>query len=166
MSRTLPRPIFGKGNSLARIPVIGKLSGQRPRALPSAGGEEAGQGPHALLSADGEEERAEIAHFGCLRMIFSEHRGTLCANTALRARIMRYSGSGMNSCSCGTGAKRPDFQSCFACSIRSLLEETKFHQMWRGPSSASPPRSIMRVGLIVFTVMRSPGRKTRSLGPS
>src|SRR6185437_12433774 len=131
MSRTLPRPIFGKGNSLARIPVIGKLSGQRPRALPSAGGEEAGQGPHALLSADGEEERAEIAQFGCLRMIFSEHHGSHCDNDALRARIMRYSGSGKNTSSCGTSAKRTDLQTCFACSIISLLEETKLHQMWR-----------------------------------
>src|ERR1700722_3430965 len=71
-----------------------------------------------------------------------------------------HSGSGMNSCSLGTGAKRPAFQSALACSIRSLLEETKFHQIWRGPSSASPPRNIIRVGLVVFTVMRSPGRKT------
>ena len=39
------------------------------------------------------------------------------------------SGSGMNSVSFGTDAKRPLFQSSLACSMRSLREETKFHQM-------------------------------------
>jgi hypothetical protein len=40
-----------------------------------------------------------------------------------------HSGSGMNSVSRGTGSKRPVFQSSLACSIRCLLEDTKFHQM-------------------------------------
>ena len=39
------------------------------------------------------------------------------------------SGSGMNSVSPGTLSKRAAFQSAFACSMRSLREETKFHQM-------------------------------------
>jgi hypothetical protein len=39
-----------------------------------------------------------------------------------------HSGSGMNSESPGTGAKRPPFQSAFACSIRSRELDTKFHQ--------------------------------------
>src|SRR5258708_37407063 len=69
-----------------------------------------------------------------------------------------HSGSGMNSVSLGTCAKRPLFQSALACSIRSLEEETKFHQIWRGPSSASPPRNIIRTGFALFTVMRSAGR--------
>ena len=34
---------------------------------------------------------------------------------------------------------RPSFQSALACSMRSLREETKFHQMKRCPSSLSPP---------------------------
>ena len=34
----------------------------------------------------------------------------------------------------GTMSKRPAFQSALAASMRSLREETKFHQMWRGPS--------------------------------
>ena len=52
-----------------------------------------------------------------------------------------YSGSGMNSLSSpGTVSKRASFQSAFACSMRSLREDTKFHQMWRGPSMAAPPR--------------------------
>jgi hypothetical protein len=33
----------------------------------------------------------------------------------------------------GTKLKRPAFQ-FLAASMRSLREETKFHQMWRGPS--------------------------------
>ena len=40
-----------------------------------------------------------------------------------------HSGSGMNSVSSGTASKRPAFQSCLACSIRSFEEDTKFHQM-------------------------------------
>src|SRR5215475_4349309 len=63
------------------------------------------------------------------------------------------SGSGMNSVSPGTGVKRPVFQSCFACSMRSFDEETKFHQMCRGPSSAVPPRNIMRQLLTARTVI-------------
>jgi hypothetical protein len=35
----------------------------------------------------------------------------------------------MNSVSPGTGRKRPDLQSSFACSIRSFRDDTKFHQM-------------------------------------
>ena len=39
------------------------------------------------------------------------------------------SGSGMNSGSPGTLAKRPSRQSALACSMRSLLDDTKFHQI-------------------------------------
>lgn len=38
------------------------------------------------------------------------------------------SGSGMNSCSPGTMVKRPALHCAFASSMRSLREETKFHQ--------------------------------------
>lgn len=69
----------------------------------------------------------------------------------------------MNSVSFGTGLKRPCAQSSFACSRRSLLDETKFHQMMRGPSIASPPSSISFAGVVAFTVMASPGRKIRAL---
>ena len=45
----------------------------------------------------------------------------------------------MNSISSpGTLSKWPAFQSALACSMRSLREETKFHQMWRGPSMGAP----------------------------
>ena len=50
----------------------------------------------------------------------------------------------MNSLSPGTDAKRPFAQSRFACSMRSRLEATKFHQMWRGVGKGSPPSSITR----------------------
>jgi hypothetical protein len=44
-------------------------------------------------------------------------------------KVDQRSGSGMNSVSSGTGSNRPPFQSSLACSIRSRLEETKFHQI-------------------------------------
>ena len=73
----------------------------------------------------------------------------------------------MNSVSSGTGANRPNFQSAFACSILSRRDETKFHQICRGPSKAEPPRNMSRAGLVVaFTAMRSPGRKIKSRGAS
>jgi hypothetical protein len=45
--------------------------------------------------------------------------------------VLRFypSGRGMNSVSPGTGAKRPDFQSSLASSMRSRRDDTKFHQM-------------------------------------
>src|SRR5215470_4986268 len=54
-----------------------------------------------------------------------------------------FSGSGMNSISSpGTLPKWPAAHSALACSMRSLREETKFHQICRGPSMAAPPRII------------------------
>jgi len=45
-------------------------------------------------------------------------------------QLFYLSGSGMNSISSpGTFSKWPAFQSALACSMRSLREETKFHQM-------------------------------------
>ena len=66
----------------------------------------------------------------------------------------------MNSVSPGTKSKRPAFQSALAWSMRSLREETKFHQMWRGPSMAAPPTTASRAGETAVTVMWSPGLKT------
>src|SRR5882672_7166676 len=52
------------------------------------------------------------------------------------------SGNGMNSLlSFGGNRILPCFQSSLACSIRSFLDETKFHQMKRSPKG-SPPKSI------------------------
>jgi hypothetical protein len=56
--------------------------------------------------------------------------------------VSQRSGSGINSLSPGTLAKRPAFQSALACSMRALDDDTKFHQMWRGPSMVAPPSSI------------------------
>ncbi len=61
------------------------------------------------------------------------------------------SGAGMNSASSPGGRrKRPCAQSparhaSRAASIRSLLEATKFHQIWRGPSIVAPPSNMIRV---------------------
>ena len=49
----------------------------------------------------------------------------------------------MRSVSPGTRPIRSASQSAAACAMRSLREDTKFHQMWRGPSGA-PPTSITR----------------------
>ena len=52
------------------------------------------------------------------------------------------SGSGTNSLlSVGGSNMRPCFQSSLACSIRSLREETKFHQICLSPNG-SPPKSM------------------------
>jgi hypothetical protein len=53
-----------------------------------------------------------------------------------------------SSASPGTVSKRPAFQSALACSIRSGRDETKFHQMWRGPSIVSPPTSTIRADTV------------------
>src|SRR5262249_61859486 len=64
-------------------------------------------------------------------------------------RRIFYSGSGMNSVSSpGTSVKRLWRQSSLACSIRSLEDETKFHQMWRALALGSPPSSIQRASAL------------------
>ena len=67
-------------------------------------------------------------------------------------------GSGMNSVSPGTAGNRPSFQSALACSIRSFELETKFHQMCRGPSIGSPPRTISRASEIALYLRQIPPR--------
>src|SRR5260221_4643146 len=53
------------------------------------------------------------------------------------------SGNGMNSLlSLGGRIIRPCFQSSLACSMRSLREETKFHQINRSPNG-SPPNNMI-----------------------
>ena len=73
------------------------------------------------------------------------------------------SGNGMNSISSpGTLPKWPAFHSAFACSMRSLRDDTKFHQMWRGPSIGAPPQITRCASVTAFTVNLSPGLNTRS----
>src|SRR5262249_9240959 len=81
------------------------------------------------------------------------------------------SGSGMNSLSPGTLAKRPSFQSSLALSIRSCDDDTKFHQLWRGPSIGAPPSSISlapsppantSTGELAVSTARSPTPSWRS----
>ncbi len=68
----------------------------------------------------------------------------------------------MNSASFGTVSNRPWRQSSLAWAIRSGREETKFHHRWRGPSIGSPPSTMKRDFSVARTLIRSPGRKTRS----
>src|SRR5690554_3729079 len=63
----------------------------------------------------------------------------------------RSSGRGMySSLSVGGNSMRPAFQSALACSIRSLRDETKFHQMYLSPRG-SPPSSN-RVAALLATI--------------
>ncbi len=62
----------------------------------------------------------------------SHHLAKPCRSHRAAANLLltpQLSGSGMNSVSPRTGANRPVFQSSLAWSMRSLREETKFHQM-------------------------------------
>src|SRR5262249_43978972 len=78
----------------------------------------------------------------------------------------RSSGRGMKSSSSpGIFPNRPVRQSDFATSMRSLEEETKFHHMWRGPSSGAPPNSMTRLGASANRVTISPGSKS-SMAPA
>ena len=106
---------------------------------------------------------AEARSLGGYRPRQAEAAGLASAAEAAVIAVGTHSGSGMNSLSSpGTVSKRPAFQSALACSMRSLREETKFHQMWRGPSIAAPPTSTTRASLAAVTVMASPGRKISS----
>jgi len=61
---------------------------------------------------------------------------------------------------------RADFQSSFACSILSRRDETKFHQIYRGPSKAAPPRNIRRARRIARTLMQSSRTEDQKRGAS
>ena len=71
------------------------------------------------------------------------------------------SGKGIKSASPNTGANRPIFQSALAASMRSFLDDTKFHQMWRIPSIGSPPSAMNRASPLARIIRRSPGRNTK-----
>jgi DNA-binding transcriptional ArsR family regulator len=65
-----------------------------------------------------------------------------------RDRLAAY-GRGMNSWSSASGSfMRPARQSAFACSIRALEEETKFHSMKRSPTGSPPIASRMTMGSV------------------
>src|SRR5436190_17225208 len=70
------------------------------------------------------------------------------------------SGKGIYSLlSFGGTIMRPCFQSSFACSIRSLRDETKFHQINRSPSG-SPPSIISVVFSLACIAGSTPWLKT------
>src|SRR5690606_6503153 len=80
------------------------------------------------------------------------------------AGLVLSAGRGMNSLlSVGGKMIRPSFQSAFACSILTFLEETKFHQINRSPTG-SPP-SIMSVVLSVARMIGSVPYVKASLCP-
>ena len=86
--------------------------------------------------------------------------GVEYARAAWRALKAQSAGSGMNSSwSCGGSVKRPACQSALACSMRSLDEETKFHQMCRSPIG-SPPSSMIVAGSTPVNSTGWPGVKT------
>src|SRR6185369_6737126 len=75
---------------------------------------------------------------------------------ALPAGFDLSSGSGINSLlSFGGSTILPCFQSSFACSIRSLLDETKFHHMNLSPNG-SPPNNINVVSSFATIVGSTP----------
>jgi hypothetical protein len=75
--------------------------------------------------------------------LLSQERGSGLG--ALPAGFDLSSGNGINSLlSLGGKMILPCFQSSFACSMRSFLEDTKFHQINRSPNG-SPPNNIIVV---------------------
>src|SRR5215217_3145605 len=68
------------------------------------------------------------------------------------AGFERSSGKGINSrLSVGGNRIRPSFQSAFACSMRSFLDDTKFHQMNRSPSGSPPSSNSVAASLATIT---------------
>src|SRR4051812_37189525 len=79
---------------------------------------------------------------------------------AVPAGLDLSSGSGMNSLlSLGGRMILPCFQSSLACSMRSLREDTKFHQINRSPNG-SPPSSISVVSSFAMIIGSTPLLKT------
>ena len=78
------------------------------------------------------------------------------ARSGRRPAQGRRAGSGMNSVSPGTAAKRCASQSASAARIRSRRLETKFHDMKRWPSG-SPPTSATRPPRGAASVGVAPG---------
>src|SRR5690606_3074536 len=69
-------------------------------------------------------------------------------------------GKGMNSSSSMGGSRiLPCFQSSLACSILSLREETKFHQINLSPNG-SPPRIIRSEASLAIIMGSTPGSNT------
>ncbi len=93
-------------------------------------------GAHSVSSRHARPCAGHPTSFSCFRKAKAWMAGTSPAMT----KCYHFSGSGMNSISSpGTLPKWPAFHSALACSMRSLREDTKFHQMWRGPSIGAPP---------------------------
>ena len=63
----------------------------------------------------------------------------------------------------GDGVKATSLPVPAAARMRSRRDETKFHQIWRGPSIGSPPSISASLARAARIVMRSPGRNTSRL---
>ena len=108
---------------------------------------------HALITACGEKtgdtDLFLVVPDGWLSERAGQSRPRLRETDPVCRKLgAHFAGSGMNSISSpGTLPKWPAVHSALACSMRSLRDDTKFHQMWRGPSigGAAEDRE-MRVG--------------------
>ena len=98
--------------------------------------------PHVAAGLQGNEQPLDLILVACVQQQMRAQAGTCLRLRKKRSKLScgdrahvgcplqaYFSGSGMNSVSPGTGANRPVFHSSLACSIRSLREDTKFHQM-------------------------------------
>ena len=152
-----PRSAGGDGAARARR---GRRTRRATSSAPSCGSRP------ARASLRGSTRRSRWRRRNARHAAWSCAPGGCCSGVRAAARRAPsdQSGSGMNSFSSpGTVSKRPSFQSAFACSIRSLRDETKFHQMWRGPSIAAPPTSAMRASTGALTADRIAGTQDQQL---
>ena len=136
----------GAGNSVSdsygQTHEIAQSMGRRPRHVPDRGRVEPDL--HDLCGVAARRRAAGVE--------VGQRRGLIA-----RRERGYFSGSGMNSISSpGTLPKWPAFHSALACSMRSLREETKFHQMWRGPSIGAPPRMTKCASVAALTVTGRP----------
>src|SRR5215471_2804857 len=161
--------LFDQRNARHEIPAT-VMGGCDKTFVPSFRGSAAGREPgihnHRSGSMDSGLAFASLRRPGMTGLAKVD---TLAPRVLIHARLGRslakcsvhFSGSGMNSISSpGTLPKWPAAHSALACSIRSLREETKFHQMCRGPSMGAPPRIIRCASVTAWRVIASPGRNT------
>lgn len=132
------------GDSTGGTPRGGGASGSSMGCggvmIGSAGGARSGAGCGGLTGDSDGAPGGELGGFGAFMLISFD---TLCLGEPnARGRALfaprqdmgwggfASSGSGMNSSASRSGSLiRPAFQSAFACSMRSLRDETKFHQI-------------------------------------
>src|ERR1700722_18546342 len=130
----------------ARLPLSAYPPRRQNQRRPDQRHHNPALGPVALVNH--ETLRRPMYH---ARALQGEQRAGRQQNRAHQKNFRRFhffsAGRGMNSFSSpGIRPNLPSFHSCLARSMRSLEDETKFHQIWRGPSSGAPPNNIARAG--------------------